>query len=230
MLDYLPLIIILAALGVMAYYMTRGKKKGHEDRESFAAGKGWEYKKADAFNAGMNSDDRQNLLYTVEGRTAESQGWEMNTYMHLSSQKTGLMKKELLPSSEWKTAIPLKNNLVIIPLEKEVPEMVLKYALRSLKLPEDIPRIREGLPEGFSESFAVFSDDVDEAKVQIARIAPEMLSWRQNHPGAERGITVAGGPDGIRLNVTWTVEKPEDMESMINIGLGFIDLYDGVQK
>ena len=46
MLGYIPLIVIVLGLAIMAFFMLRKKTTGHAAREKAAKESGWEYEKA----------------------------------------------------------------------------------------------------------------------------------------------------------------------------------------
>ncbi len=223
MLDYLPLIVILAALGAMAYFLTKGNKKGHEEREELAKANGWSYNADQSVIVAGKPDSQRNILYQLNGSSAGGTAWEMTARTHMEIEESVTLKRELMPNTEWLTNMPLTGRMLLLPTDgTNLPPMVLTQALQGMGFPPDMQRLgADQLPPEMAGAFEVFIENSTLSE-KISALAPHLGRWRSTYPRAKNAITIAGGPDGIRLNTTFTLEKAADMEAMVNTGLSLI--------
>jgi hypothetical protein len=223
MLDYLPLIVILAALGAMAYFLTKGNKKGHEEREAMAKAKGWSYSADQSVVVAGKPNSQRNILYLLTGSSTGGTAWEMTARTRMEIEESVTLKSELMPSTEWLTTMPLAGQMLLLPTDgTNLPDVVFTQALQSMGFPTDMQRLAANqLPPEMVGAFEVFIDN-SALNEKISALAPHLGRWRSTYPRAKNAITIAGGPDGIRMNTTFTLEKAADMEAMVNTGLSLI--------
>lgn len=224
MLDYLPLIIILGGLGVMAYFLTRSGKKVEQDRSALAEEKGWTYiphERTVVFNI---PDEERNINYWIEGKTASGVNWAMTARDLVTIEKSSTTKLELSPSTELLAHKPYNEHFLIMPHDGIViPDFILDEIFRRLGFPTGTPRLPDDeLPPELNKRYAVYTNSKTCSDF-LARVTPLLNRWWDKFPRKEKALIIAGSPDGLKVRTEMSIEKDSDLVFFIETCLSMIE-------
>ncbi|UNC92327.1 hypothetical protein [Candidatus Contubernalis alkaliaceticus] len=220
MLDYLPTILILLGLGIMAVILTKSNKSGHEERSAAAQENNWEYTSKDSSVVLGKSLDERNIFYEVEGVTKKGDSWKLTARYRTTVDSS----KQLYESTWWQSDHSFNNAILIIPIDGvPIPDIIVNEIFKQFELPPTINRLTPGeLPGNMSGKYEVFLEDKKDIEL-LSTNASLLMHWRNEYKKSGQGITLSAGAQGIKMRVDWTLEKSRDMVAFINIGLAFVE-------
>ena len=224
MLDYLPLVIILGGLGVMAYYLTRSAKNTDQKRAALAEEKGWTYIPGSSIIVSNIPDEERNISYHLKGKTAAGTNWAITARKLLTIEKERMTRLELNPSTEWLAEKPFVDHFLIMPHDGiTIPDFILNEIFKRLGFPTGINRMPNSvLPSELSNHYAVYADSkkLDDF---LARATPLLNRWWQKYPRKEKALIVAGSPRGLKIRTEMDIEKETELVFFVETCLGMID-------
>jgi|GEM_PF-6525194 len=224
MLDYLPLIVILGGLGVMAYYLSRSGKKAEQDRSALAEKKGWTYipnNRTVVFNI---PDEERNISYRLEGQTLSGISWTLTARDLVTIEKSSRTKIELNPSTELVAQKPYSEPFLIMPHDGIIiPDFILNEIFRRLGFPTGTPRLPDSdLPPELSKRYAVYTNNNNLDEFMI-RAAPLLNSWWDKYPRKEKALILAGSPEGFKVRTEMGIDKDADLELFVETCLSLLE-------
>lgn len=223
MLDYLPLVIILGGLGVMAYYLTRSAKSNDQNKAALAQEKGWTYVPNNSVFVSNIPDEERNISYRLKGKTAAGTNWAITARKLLTIEKDRMTRLELNPSTEWLAEKQFADHFLIMPHDGiTIPDFILNEIFKRLGFPTGIKRLPDGaLPSELSRHYAVYTDSkiIDDF---LTLATPLLNSWWQKYPRKEKALIVAGSPNGLKIRTEMEIEKEADLIYFVETCLGMI--------
>ncbi len=223
MLDYLPLVIILGGLGVMAYFLTRSGKESENKRAEIAAEHGWEYTAYTSAVVINVPDEDRNILYKLTGNTADGTEWEMTSRYWKTIEKSSNYKLELNASTELVAGKTYPEPFLIMPHDGIIiPEIILAEIFKRLNIPIDTPRVSaDNLPEALTSRYALYSFNPPAAET-VANAAELLNRWWNRFPGKNKALILFGGPNWVKVRTEMQVDKEEDMVFFVKTALALI--------
>lgn len=212
MLDYLPALVIVAGLGVMAYFMTKAGREADQKRKAAADSNGWQYdsyRSAIVYNV---PDEERNISYRLSGVTSQRANWNV-TCRHLKTIEKGSdLKVELQPSTEFEAQLVCEHPFLIMPHDGiTLPDFVLAQIFKKLNFPDDTPRVEgEQLPAQFSATYALYTAAPGAAGI-ASQAVPLLTNWSSKYKGKRNALIIKGGPDGFKIRTERGMEKAEEM-------------------
>lgn len=224
MLDYLPLIIILGGLGVMAYFLTRSGKKIEQDRSTLAQEKGWTYIPHDRTVVFNIPDEERNISYRLEGKTRSGISWTMTARDLVTIEKTSRTKIELSPSTELLAQKPYSEAFLIMPHDGIViPDFILNEIFKRLGFPTGTPRLPDSdLPPELSKRYAVYTTGNNLSDFMV-RATPLLNRWWDKFPRKEKALILAGSPEGLKVRTEMGIDKDADLEFFVETCLSLVE-------
>jgi hypothetical protein len=222
-LDYLPLVVILGGLGVMAYFLTKSGKKSENKRAETAEAHGWEYTAHTSAVVLNVPDEERNILYTLKGKTAAGTEWEVTSRTWKTIEKSSSHKLELNPSTELIANKSYAEPFLIMPHDGiTIPDFILAEIFKRLDVPIDTPRVStEKLPEALAAKYAVYSFNPP-AMETLASAAGHLNSWWSKFPGKTKALIFFGGPNWVKVRTEMQVDKEDDMVLFVETALSLI--------
>jgi len=221
-MEYIPLIVILGALGVMAFFLTKSGKDTDKKRAELAAEKGWNYIPFNTTLVLTIPESERNISYRIEG-TADGTPWQMTSRYQKNIETSARTRLILNPSAEWLAEKPFNGHfLVMLHQGITLPEFILAEIFKKLDFPVDTPRLDDNqLPAELSTRYAVYCDNPDDLDFIFAA-TPHLENWTRKYPGNERALIYTGSPTGFKMRTEFDMEKETDMEFFVNTGLSMI--------
>ena len=81
MIAYIPLIVILAGLAAMVFFLIKNNKVSHSQREELAKKMGWDYHKSSSAST-VADLGKKNLYFRITGNM-EGHVWAMDSFRQL---------------------------------------------------------------------------------------------------------------------------------------------------
>jgi hypothetical protein len=224
MLDYLPLIVILGGLGVMAYFLTRSGKKAEQDRSALAQEKGWTYIPHDRTVVFNIPDEERNISYRLAGKTKSGISWTMTARDLVTIEKTSRTKIELSPSTELLAQKSHTEPFLIMPHDGIViPDFILNEIFKRLGFPIGTPRLPDSdLPPELSKRYAVYTTS-NNLQDFLIRATPLLNRWWDKYPRKEKALILAGSPEGLKIRTEMGIDQDADLEFFVETCLSLLE-------
>lgn len=224
MLSYLPLVIILGGLGIMAYFLTRSGKKSEDKRVAVAEQRGWDYTPyTSAYVLNVPDEDR-NIMYKLSGKSEAGIDWEMTARCWKTIEKSSTLNLELNASSEFTAGKRFDDHFLIMPHDGIViPDFILAEIFKRLDFPVDTPRVNAGkLPEELNRKYALYAFSPPKQD-WLSSAAETLNNWWTRFPGKNKALIMTGGPGGVKVRTEMQIEKETEMEFFVDSALALID-------
>jgi len=231
MLNYIPLIVIILGLAIMAIFLLRKKGSGHKSREDKVKEMGWYYEKGNSVYTVGENPESATLKFKVKGIINEK-SWVMESHIFFQiSNKTYnplsifRYEKELIGNNYFFAVPNLNPNtkadyLAYLPrinvnniLEKFNIDIALVEKLKLSKTRNDF----------FNKNFYIYTSDDNTPDSVTSKDTSYYLTNLTNKiidPGKWPLIAIT--PHFLELKVLWTIEKPEDIKAFAELGIAII--------
>ena len=231
MLNYIPLIVIVIGLAVMAVFLLRKKGSGHLSRENAFKEFQWSYEKgSSAYVIGENPENAA-LNFTVKG-SIKGSDWAIKSYLYLQINNTThnpysifRFEKGLIENNYFYAVPNLQANikadyLAYLP-KINIGNILSKFNIE-MSLIEKL-KLVETRNDFFDKNFYIYSSDESQARKVTGKDTQFYLNNFTNKvkdPAKWPSISIT--PDCLEIKILWTLEKPEDIKAFADFGIAII--------
>jgi hypothetical protein len=235
MLGYIPLIVIVLGLAIMAIIMLRKKTTGHAAREKAVKEAGWEYEKRSSAYAIGDDPETAALSFIVKGEV-EDVPWEIQASLFLSINNTTYQpnsvfrcKKQLIGDNYF-IATPdflLNSNSG----EKKdylsyLPKINAENILEKFKIDPGLLKNLKLYQSGndyFNKNYYLYASDPDIVKIITGKdTGYYLVSFAQKAKDLRKMPSLLITPQFLEIKLLWTLEKAEDIKAFADFGIALI--------
>lgn len=240
MLGYIPLIVIVLGLAIMAIIMLRKKTSGHAAREKAVKEAGWEYVKRSSVYAIGDDPETAALSFIVKGEV-EDVPWEIQASLFLSINNTTYQpnsvfrcKKQLIGDNYFiatpdfsLNSKPAENK----PAEKKdylsyLPKINAENILDKLKIDPGLQanlKLYQSRNEYFNKNYYLYATDPDIVNTVTGKDTGYYLaSFAEKFRDLKKLPSILITPQFLEIKLLWTLEKAEDIKSFADLGIALI--------
>ncbi len=235
MLGYIPLIVIVLGLAIMAIFMLRKKTTGHAAREKAVKESGWEYeKKSSAYVIGDDPETAA-LSFIVKG-AVEDVPWEIQSSLFLSINNTTYQpnsvfrcKKQLIGNNYFVAAPDfLQENESA---EKKdylsyLPKATVENILEKFKIDPNLQtslKLYKSRNEYFNKNYYLYASDPDIINIITGKdTGYYLVSFAEKFRDLKYLPSILITPQFLEIKLLWTLEKAEDIKSFADFGIAII--------
>ncbi len=232
MVAYIPLIVILAGLAVMAFFLIKNSKVSHTQREELAKKMGWDYYKSSSVST-LADQGKKNFYFRISG-SMESHAWTMDSFIQLESDNVFYS-----PYSAFTIEERLLGNyyFFMIPNQKnpEAPSVdYLQYfeklndnrLSKALGIDMDLIRnltIYEGTDEIIKSNYTVYlSSQMIADQVMQAEFVSKLHAIADKKSKKAEMPFVSITPESLQLKTNKTLKKSEEIKEFVDLGTALL--------
>jgi hypothetical protein len=234
MLNYLPLIIIVLGLAVMAFFLIRNKNMGHSLREATAKEMGWEYIKGSQLYTAADNAGQATLSFVINSNNNKK--WSIESHLHLEINNRTFMPYTVF---KYKPNISIDGLLIFIPNPstglaiKDNDYLLYLDKIKSTKLPElagiDMSAI-SGLSktiiknECINNRYNIFTSGNGLAEKIVSGSAEYFLAdYLKNNAGVKKIPSISLTSKLFEIKLNYTLEKASEIKIFAELGESFIE-------
>jgi len=235
MLSYIPLIVIVLGLAIMAVFLLRKKSSGHAAREKAVKESGWEYERGNSAYTISDDPEAATLSFKVKG-IIENVSWEIKSNLFLSISNTTYQpnsvfryEKQLIdnnyffavPNFSQNTDFAEKKNYL-----SYLPEVTVENILEKFKInPALLKNLKlyRSKSDYFNKNFYLYSSDPDVIdKVTGRDTAYYLVNFAEKIKDLKKIPSIIITPQFLEIKLLWTLEKVEDIKAFADFGIALI--------
>ena len=235
MLGYIPLIVIVLGLVVMAIFMLKKKSSGHAAREKAVKESGWEYEKRNSAYAIGDDPETAALSFIVKG-TVEDVPWEIQSSLFLSINNTTYQpnsvfrcEKQLIGDNYFIATPDFSQNTE--PAAKKdylsyLPKVTVENILEKFKIDTGLLanlKLYKSRNEYFNKNYYLYASDPDIVNIITGKdTGYYLVSFAQKAKDLKKLPSILVTPQFLEIKLLWTLEKAEDIKSFADFGIAII--------
>jgi len=234
MLNYLPLIIIVLGLAVMAFFLIRNKNRGHAAREAMAKEMGWEYIKGSQLYTAADNAESAALGFAINNTNIKK--WSIESYRHME-----IDNRTFMPYTVFKHKPETNNNELLILIPNPYPGNssnntdYLSYInkINANKLP-GLAGMDMSILSGLSKTtlkneyinsrYNIFTSEIGLAEKIVSGSAEYFLTdYLKNNAGINGLPIISLTPEYLQVKLNYTLKKTGEIKIFAELGESFIE-------
>lgn len=235
MLNYIPLIVIVLGLAIMAVFLLRKKSSGLTAREKAIKESGWEYEKGSSVYTIGSDPETATLSFKVRGIIKDIP-WEVKSNIFISInnityQPNSVFRYEkklidnnyffAVPNFSQNSDFAEKKNYL-----SHLPEITVENILEKFKIDSALLKnlkLYQSKSDYFNKNFYLYSSDPDVVnKVTGKDTEYYLVSFTEKIKDLKKIPSIIITPQFLEIKLLWTLEKAEDIKAFADFGIALI--------
>ncbi len=232
MISYIPLIVILAGLAVMAFFLIKNKKVSHSQREELAKKMGWDYYQSASVST-IADKGKKNLYFRITGNIKEH-NWGIDSFIRFQSDNVFYSPYSTFTSGKKYIG---SHYFFMVPNQKNPKTPAVDYLQYFEKINENRLSKVLGIDMDLVRKLTVYEDADEITKSNyVIYLSSQMIADQimnedfinklhliagRNHKKAEMPF-VSITPQALQLKINKTLEKCEEIKEFAELGTALL--------